>query len=68
MSYNQIVIEAKIKQFLEDDCKFKDVSSDFIPQTAQSSAKIIAKSDGVICGLEELKILYHFLGIFFSIL
>lgn len=63
MSYSRMILEDKIRQFIEEDCVFKDVSSDFIPKRAQSSAKIIAKSDGYIAGLEELGIIYRILGI-----
>ncbi len=63
MSYNKIVIERKIKEFLEEDCKFIDVSSKIIPENAQASAKIIAKSDGYVSGLEELEILFKILNI-----
>ncbi|MFX1257002.1 MAG: carboxylating nicotinate-nucleotide diphosphorylase, partial [Promethearchaeota archaeon] len=63
MSYNKIVIEQKLKQYLEEDCSFKDVSSCVIPEEAQNSAKIISKSKGFISGLKELKILYDLLKI-----
>lgn len=63
MSYSKMILEDKIRQFIEEDCVFKDVSSDFIPKRAQSSAKIIAKSEGYIAGLEELGIIYRILGI-----
>ena len=63
MSYNKIVIERKLREFLEEDCNFKDCSSEFIPEGAQSSAKIIAKSDGYISGLAELKILFDLLDV-----
>ena len=63
MSYSRMILEDKLKQFINEDCQFKDVSSDFIPERAQSSAKIIAKSEGYISGLEELNILYQMLKI-----
>jgi len=63
MSYNKIVIEQKIREFLQEDCMFIDVSSKVIPENANSSAKILVKSAGYISGLEELKILYNFLNI-----
>ncbi|MFX1409344.1 MAG: carboxylating nicotinate-nucleotide diphosphorylase [Promethearchaeota archaeon] len=58
MSYNKIIIEQKIKEFLREDCSYLDVSSKFISEEAQGSAKIIVKSEGYVSGLEELKILY----------
>lgn len=63
MSYNRIIIERKLREFLEEDCNFLDVSSKFIPEDSISSAKIIAKSNGFISGLEELEILYGILNI-----
>lgn len=63
MSYNRILIEKKIKEFLQEDCVFIDVSSKIIPENAKTSAKIIAKSDGYISGLEELEIIFNILNI-----
>ncbi len=63
MSYNRIIIEKKIKEYLEEDCQFQDVSSSFIPEKAVSSAKIIVKSKGYISGLEEIKILFDILEV-----
>ena len=58
MSFNRLVIERKIREFIEEDCTFIDVSSNFIPDNSTVSAKIIAKSGGFISGLEELTILF----------
>jgi len=58
MSYNKIIIERKIKEFLEEDCNYKDVSAGCIPEDFIVSAKIIAKSEGIISGLSEIEILY----------
>ena len=63
MSYNKIVIEQKIKEFLQEDCMYIDVSSKVIPENAKASAKIFAKSAGYVSGLKELKILYNILNI-----
>jgi nicotinate-nucleotide pyrophosphorylase (carboxylating) len=63
MSYNKIIIEEKIREFLKEDCNYFDVSAKFIDEKAQTSAKIIAKNDGYISGLEELKILYDILNV-----
>lgn len=63
MSYNKIIIERKLREFLEEDCAFQDVTSNFIPEDAHKSAKIIAKSKGFISGLAELKILYNILKV-----
>lgn len=63
MSFNKIIIEKKIREFLEEDCNFTDISSNFIPLEAKSSAKIITKSEGYISGLEELTILFMILKV-----
>ena len=63
MTYNRIIIERKLREFLEEDCNYMDVSSKFIPEDSISSAKIIAKSKGFVSGLEELKFLYEILNV-----
>ena len=63
MSFNRLVIERKIREFIEEDCTFIDVSSNFIPDNSMVSAKIIAKSKGFISGLEELAILFEILKV-----
>ncbi|MFX1406393.1 MAG: carboxylating nicotinate-nucleotide diphosphorylase [Promethearchaeota archaeon] len=63
MTYNRFIIERKLKEFLEEDCNFKDVTSSIISNDAEISAKILAKSEGYISGLEELKILFNLLKI-----
>jgi len=63
MSYNRILIKEKLKQFLIEDNSFIDVSSKSIPINSISKAKIIAKSDGYLSGLEELKILFQILEV-----
>jgi nicotinate-nucleotide pyrophosphorylase (carboxylating) len=68
MSYNRVLIERKIREFLEEDSSYEDVSSSIIPFDAISSAKIISKSKGYISGLEELKILYNLLNVEISLL
>jgi len=63
MSYNRIILEKKLKEYLEEDCQFMDVSSSFIPEDAISTAKIVAKSAGYISGLVELEILFESLEV-----
>jgi len=63
MTYNRFIIERKLKEFLEEDCNFKDVTSSIISNDAEISAKILVKSQGYISGLEELKILFNLLNI-----
>ena len=62
-NYNRFTIERKLKEFIEEDCNFTDVSSSVIPEKAESIAKIIAKSEGYISGLEELKMLFGLLHV-----
>ncbi|MHA2393635.1 MAG: carboxylating nicotinate-nucleotide diphosphorylase [Promethearchaeota archaeon] len=61
--YNRFVIQRKLKEFIEEDCNFADVSSSTIPENAQTTAKIFAKSEGSISGLEELRMLYDLLNV-----
>lgn len=63
MSFNKIIIEKKLREFLEEDCSFIDVSSVCIPQDAEVLAKISTKTNGYVSGLEELKILLEILGV-----
>ena len=64
MKFNPIIIERKIKQFIEEDCNFVDISSSTsIEDHSESSARIIAKSSGYISGLEEIEILFNLLHI-----
>ncbi len=63
MSYNNILIERKIREFLEEDCAFQDITSKIVPETAIVSAKIFGKSEGYISGLEELKVLFDLLKV-----
>jgi len=63
MSYNRILIEKKLKEFIIEDNSFVDISSKSIPPKSVSRAKIIAKSDGYISGLEELEILFQILKV-----
>ena len=61
--YNRFIIQKKLKEFIEEDCNFADVSSSIIPENAESTARIIAKSAGYISGLEVLKILFNILNV-----
>lgn len=64
MKFNPIIIERKIKQFIEEDCNFVDVSSlTSIEDHSESHARIIAKSSGYISGLEEIAILFNLLRV-----
>ena len=64
MKFNPIIIERKIRQFIEEDCNFVDISSSTsIEDLSESSARIIAKSNGYISGLEEIGILFNLLHV-----
>ncbi len=63
MNLNKIRVEELFKAFLKEDCYFNDVSSEIIPEDSVTSANIIAKSNGYIAGLEEIKILFNLLNI-----
>ncbi|MFW9940874.1 MAG: carboxylating nicotinate-nucleotide diphosphorylase [Candidatus Thorarchaeota archaeon] len=62
-NYNRFIIQRKLKEFIEEDCSYADVSSSIIPDYAETTAKVIAKSSGYISGLEELKILFDLLNV-----
>ncbi|MFX1279506.1 MAG: carboxylating nicotinate-nucleotide diphosphorylase [Promethearchaeota archaeon] len=57
--YNRFIIQDKLKEFIEEDCHFADISSSIIPEDAETTAKIYAKSAGYISGLTELKSLFE---------
>jgi nicotinate-nucleotide pyrophosphorylase (carboxylating) len=61
--YNRLIIQKKLKEFIEEDCNFADVSSSVIPENAETSAKIIAKSTGYLSGLREIEILFDILNV-----
>jgi len=63
VKFNNLILERKIREFLEEDCNFSDISSSIIPESAISSAKIITKSSGYISGLEELNLIYDILNV-----
>ena len=63
MNYNKIIIEQKLREFIQEDCIFNDVSSKIIPENAKTTAKIIVKSRGYVSGLDVLKILYRILNL-----
>ncbi|MFX0081369.1 MAG: carboxylating nicotinate-nucleotide diphosphorylase [Candidatus Hodarchaeota archaeon] len=61
--YNRLIIQRKLKEFIEEDCNYADVSSSIIPDFAETTAKVIAKSSGYISGLEELRMLFDLLNV-----
>ncbi|MFX1374929.1 MAG: carboxylating nicotinate-nucleotide diphosphorylase [Promethearchaeota archaeon] len=61
--YNRFIIQKKLEEFIEEDCNYADISSSVVPDYAETSAKISAKSTGYISGLEELKMLFELLNV-----
>jgi len=57
----KLIIEQKLRDFLLEDCHFQDVSSLLIPD-ARSTAIIMAKETGFVCGLLEIQILFDLVG------
>jgi len=51
----------KIKEFLEEDIGYGDITTALLPDMF-AEAEVIAKEEGIVSGVEELKILYEFLG------
>ncbi|MFX0098597.1 MAG: carboxylating nicotinate-nucleotide diphosphorylase [Candidatus Hodarchaeota archaeon] len=54
----RIIVEEKLKDFLQEDIHFEDVSSTIIPEDEVGKAEIIAKQDGVLAGVEELQVIF----------
>lgn len=61
--YNQLIIRKKLEEFIEEDCNFADVSSSVIPEEAETSARILAKSGGYISGLQEIGVIFDILKV-----
>ena len=55
-STEKIIIKKKLEQFLEEDIRYGDITSKIINNSAVN-AKILFKSNGVVCGIQEA----HFL-------
>ena len=58
----KFAIKGKLKEFLSEDLQFGDITSQLIPSDATGKGKIIARMPGIICGLEEIYILYEMVG------
>lgn len=50
----------RLKQYLDIDIGFGDLTSGVIPSDARSKARIIVKSDGIVAGIEEAKALFEY--------
>ena len=65
MSYlPEKVLEQKLLSFLQEDIGFGDITGEFVPEK-NVEAKLFAKQNGVLCGLEFIKILLKSLGLKF---
>lgn len=52
----------KIKEYLEEDIGYGDITSNLIQET-KAEGEIIAKSKGIICGIEEAKIIFDLMKV-----
>lgn len=59
LAYPKALLKAKLLALLDNDLGFGDLSSTQIPENATGEANIKAKSDGIIAGLEEAKIIFE---------
>jgi len=57
LKFNDFLIEQKIKEYLCEDIGYIDLTSNLI-ENKKCSARLIAKSDGVVCGIQELEITF----------
>lgn len=58
----QKLLEQKLLQYLQEDIDFGDITCDFIPNVP-IQAEVIAKQQGILCGIHFAKILMESLGI-----
>jgi nicotinate-nucleotide pyrophosphorylase (carboxylating) len=59
LAYPKALLKAKLISLLETDLGFGDLSSTLIPSDANGEAVIRAKSEGIIAGVEEAKIIFE---------
>ena len=57
------VLLARLRKYLDLDIGFGDLSSSFIPEGEKGTAKIIAKTSGIVAGSEEATLLFEDVGI-----
>lgn len=59
-----LILKEKLRKFLEEDIGFGDITTEIIvPENLRVKAQIIAKTSGIIAGIEETSILFKELGI-----
>ncbi len=60
---NFLIVDDIIKEALKEDCPYGDVTvSTIISPKERAKVDLIAKEDGIICGLEVFKRVFHILG------
>ncbi len=57
------LLKKRLLRYLEEDVGYGDLSSGLIPLEEQGKARILAKSEGIIAGLLEAKLLFKSLGL-----
>lgn len=58
----EFIVKTDVQRWLEEDVPYLDVTSRFVPSVI-SSASVIAKQEGLICGTEISKTVFHQVGI-----
>ena len=59
---NKILIQAKLKEFLNEDLGYQDITTEGIYRGERVKAFIKAKEDGILAGLPFAEELFHLLG------
>ncbi|TFG05854.1 MAG: carboxylating nicotinate-nucleotide diphosphorylase [Promethearchaeota archaeon] len=65
MELPDFIVRKKIKEFIEEDLGFGDITTRSITNSIDSprKAKIITREDGIVAGLQEASILFDFLKV-----
>ncbi|MBN2154755.1 MAG: carboxylating nicotinate-nucleotide diphosphorylase [Candidatus Lokiarchaeota archaeon] len=56
------ILKRKIEQFLEEDIRYGDITSTLL-ENLEVSAKILSKSNGIVCGIQEARIMCDICGV-----
>lgn len=60
---NYLIIDELIKKAIQEDMPFGDITTNaLIPEDSLSTASIIAKEDGIICGIPVFKRVFKIIG------
>ncbi len=57
------LLQKRLLQFIESDIGFGDLSSGLIPKDEKGEAKISAKSEGIVAGVDEAHLIFRRFGI-----